>query len=234
MSRPGKLKARDAGHLQMAKAYTIKALEFEALAHEGGSIGQFAHLMQLPTWLPPPVRSHVLLVEKLFAGLETDLAILRRLSTDSRMRYVWRVLVHREATDRALVEFFDCAFQRARFPHFVTTPKDRAALAAAWTRTAKACRQSSFIEQYNPKLSAALVLAADYFEEIARREGNTDSPLVVKRHRGDGHHRAYVRVLGNLTRRLFGNSLYRTVATTASVALQQDIDWQQVREWLKS
>jgi hypothetical protein len=39
--------------------------------------------------------------------------------------------------------------------------------------------------------------------------------------------------VGDHTRKLFGSPLYRTVATTASVALQRDIDWQQVREWLK-
>ena len=87
--------------------------------------------------------------------------------------------------------------------------------------------------QMNPQLAAALVLVANYFEDEARKEENTDSPLVVKHHKDDGHGRAYVRVLGGLTRKLFGDSLYRTVATTASVALQQDIDWQQAREWLR-
>jgi hypothetical protein len=149
------------------------------------------------------------------------------------MRYVWRELAHRKATDKALVEFFNCAFQRARFPYFVTTPKDRAALAAAWTRTAKSCRQSSSIEQDNSELAAALDRTAEYFEELARKEGNTDSPLVVKLHRGNGHHRAYVRVLGDLTHKLFRGPLYGTVATTASVALQQKISRQQVRDWLK-
>jgi hypothetical protein len=186
----------------------------------------------LPAWLPPPVCSHVLLVEKLLAWHESDLAILRRLATDRRMLYVWRVLAHREATDKALVEFFDAAFQRARFPYFVTTLKDRAALAAAWTRTAKSCRQSSFIERWQPELSAALDRTAEYFEELARKEGNTDSPLVVKHHSGDGHGRAYVCVLGDFTRKLFGSPLYGTVARTASVALQQKISLQQVRDWL--
>jgi hypothetical protein len=203
--------------------------------------------IELPDWLPPPVRSHVLLVEKLYSGglkseklpdgLKSDLAFLHRLATDPKMYHVWRELAHRKATDKSLVEFFDCAFQPARFPFFVTTPKDRAAQAAPWASAAELCRWShkhGIAAQMNPELAAAFLLVADHFEGEARRKGNTDSPLVVKRHRGDGHHRAYVRVLGNLTRRLFGNSLYRTVATTASVALQQDIDWQQVREWLKS
>jgi hypothetical protein len=186
----------------------------------------------LPVWLPSPVRSHVLLVEKLLDGLESDLAILRRLTTDSRMRYVWRGLAQREATDEALIEFFDCAFQRARLPYFVTTRKDHATLAAAWAQTAKQCRSSSIIERWNPELSSVLDRAADYFEKIARDEECRVSPLVAKHHSGDGHGRAYVRVLGDLTRTLFGSPLYGTVAKTASVALQQKISLQQVRDWL--
>jgi hypothetical protein len=89
-----------------------------------------------------------------------------------------------------------------------------------------------------PELSSALNRAADYFEETARKEGNIDSPLVVKRHSkrhsDDDRGRAYVRVLGDFTRKLFGCPVYRVVATTASVALQQSIDKPQVREWLKS
>jgi hypothetical protein len=86
----------------------------------------------------------------------------------------------------------------------------------------------------DPELSAALVRVADYFEGEARRERRRrNSPLFVKHHSGDGHGRAYVRVLGNMTRKLFRSSLYRTVARTPSVALQQDIDGDQVCEWLK-
>ena len=59
--------------------------------------------------------------------------------------------------------------------------------------------------------------AADHFEGEACREGNTDSPLIVKRHSDDDRGRAYVRVLGALTRKLFGSPLFGTVATTASV-----------------
>jgi hypothetical protein len=175
--------------------------------------------VDLPAWLPPPVRNPVLLVEKLFPeNLVDDLAILRRLATDQRMIYVWRELARRKATNEALVEFFDCAFGRARFPYFVTTLKDRI---APWSSAAELCRRSNKYLIANPELAAALVLVADYFEGVARE--NMDSPLVVKRHSADGPGRAYVRVLGALTRKLFGSPLYRTVATTASVALRGDI-----------
>jgi hypothetical protein len=193
----------------------------------------------LPSWLPPPVRGHVLTVEKLLAGVESDLAILRRVATNPRMHYVWRELA-RHRTDNALVEFFDLAWQQARLPHFVTTPKDRAAAAAPWAQAAELCRwlndpnNHQLAPRMNPELSKALARVADHFEEVARREGRLDSPLVVKHHNIDDTVRAYVRVLGAVTHKLFGASLYGTIARTASVALQREISWQQVRNWLKS
>jgi hypothetical protein len=48
--------------------------------------------IELPDWLPAPVRGHVRQVEKLFAGLPDHLKILRRVATDDRMKYVWREL----------------------------------------------------------------------------------------------------------------------------------------------
>jgi hypothetical protein len=161
--------------------------------------------------VPPAVRSHVLLVEKLFGGFEThleimrqlttdpqmdresDLVILYRVATDPKMRHVWRYLVRFEATDDALVNFFDCAWQQARFPWFVETPKDRAALAAPWTAAAALCRWSNahqIAARTNPELAAALVRVADHFEEVARRKGNLDSPLVVS-HRSARPPRAF-------------------------------------------
>jgi hypothetical protein len=67
----------------------------------------------------------------------------------------------------------------------------------------------------NPELSAALVRVAYHFEEIARREGGTDSPLVVTHHGGDGHGRAYVRVLGDLTKFAASPRLAKAVTATS-------------------
>jgi hypothetical protein len=179
----------------------------------------------------------MLQVEKLFAGLPDDFKIRRRVATDDRMKYVWRELRQRAKSDKALVEFFDCAWQRARFPHFVETPQDRAAQAAPWSKAAELCRwtkEHNILAGTDPEKAAALDVVARMFDEIARREGNLDSPRIVKRHGGDDSARAYVRVLGYRTRELFGSTLFRTVATTASVALDRKIDWQQVRNWMKS
>jgi hypothetical protein len=191
---------------------------------------------EVPLWLPAPVRGYVLQAEELLAGFESDLALLRRLATDSRMRYVWPVLARREAADTALVEFFDCAWQRVRFPRSVTTRTERAALAVPGTQAAELLRSAKEYDlsvQMNPELAAALDRAAAYSEEVARREENADSPMVVQHHSADDVARAYVRVLGARTRELFGTPLRGSISLVASVALEQDVSLQQVRNWLR-
>jgi hypothetical protein len=136
---------------------------------------------EIPDWVPAAVRSYMLQTEQLFAGMP-DLAIMHRLATDSRMRNVWRLLEKRAASDGALVEFFACAFQRTRLPYFVTTPKDRAALAAPWSSAARLCRwtkEHDIAAQMNPALAAAADMLARHFDEFARKEGRLDSPMVV-------------------------------------------------------
>jgi hypothetical protein len=197
-----------------------------------------------PDWLPAPVRSHALLAYKLFAGMPAEFhaempefAILHRLTTDSRMRYVWKELHRHKPHDTALVEFFDSAFQGARLPYFVTTPQDRAALAKPWSTAAKLCRAAKEISipaRLQPELAAALDVAAGILEAIEQREGNLDSPMIVKQRGKDDIGRAYVRMLSSETRRLFNSPLFGTIAKTATVALDRPITWQQVRNWTKS
>jgi hypothetical protein len=196
-------------------------------------------------WLPATVRGYMLQVEELFRPvlsgkrvtiLNEHLAIMHRLASDARMKHVWRQLQPRAKSDKALIEFFDCAWQRARFPHFVETPQDRARLAAPYSKAVELCRwtkEHDIAAQMNPDLTGALDIVARHFDEVARRKSSLDSPLIVKHHGEEDVARAYVRVLGHLTRRLFGSTLVRTVATTASVALGRDIDWRLVRNWTK-
>jgi hypothetical protein len=81
----------------------------------------------------------------------------------------------------------------------------------------------------------------DDLEEIARHLENlaeryssrSEHREVTKRSaRGDGQVRAFVVRLSRLTKSLFGKSLYRTVATTAAVALDRPVGAEQVREIL--
>jgi hypothetical protein len=215
--------------------------------------------LEIPAWVPPPVRSCVLhLVKQLTADFPDvpamvrqhttqqnlpAVAIVLRLATSPEMRNVWRELERRQrrqrrhAPDKALEGFIVVAWINACAPPSVETPKDRAALAAPLSSAAERCRWAHRHDRgvrRDPELARALLSVADYFEECARKVIRCRySPLIVKHRHKDDQARAYVRVLGDHTRTLFGSALYRTVATTASVALQQKIDWQQVRQWLK-
>jgi hypothetical protein len=60
------------------------------------------------------------------------------------------------------------------------------------------------------------------------------APLVVKRDHGNREARGYVRMLAIETRDLFGSTLYRTLATVASVALMKDVKASQVTKWCQS
>jgi hypothetical protein len=196
----------------------------------------------LPDWLPVPVRSYVLqiielqLVDDISAFGNSPREILHRLTTDVRMESVWRELIKRKRPDIALVEVFDRAFSLARFPRPVLTKADRARMAAPYVSAAKLCRsmkENDIAALTNLKLglAAALDLVISHADEWASRVQPPDSPLTVKRHGSDAEARAFVLLLGSLTRKLFGRISYRTVATIVSVALGREITWHQVREW---
>ena len=64
---------------------------------------------------------------------------------------------------------------------------------------------------------------ADFFEVGARLEGSLRSPWVVENHIEDDEIRAYVQFLGAEMKDLFGNVMFGTVATVASVTLDRKI-----------
>ena len=55
--------------------------------------------------------------------------------------------------------------------------------------------------------------------------------FIFSKHEESDAARAYVLELSGLTSELFGEISYKTVATTASVALQRPITQRQVRKW---
>jgi hypothetical protein len=56
--------------------------------------------------------------------------------------------------------------------------------------------------------------------------------IVVQRHEESDAVRAYVLELASVTRKLFGTTMRKTIATTASVALQATVTERQVRHWV--
>jgi hypothetical protein len=79
--------------------------------------------------------------------------------------------------------------------------------------------------------------AARFYDEIAEaliKIKAAEAPLVVSKDYGNRDARGYARVLATETRKLFGTTLIRTLATTASVALSKEITPVQVRKWVES
>lgn len=212
--------------------------------------------LEIPDWVPPVVESTLLWCQERNFFSAKHFPVVQQLAIAPNMRRVWQYLGRQEVRPAGLKAYMkayglDCQNAdeqvlrhyglRLFFLHAIPaispelrsiqTPKDRAAAAAPWVSAAKVCRLA--VEHYptSPELEAALLRSADYLDHVARQESRLDSPLIVQHHNKDDAARAYVRVLGHLTREVFGRTLFRTVATTASVALERDIDWRQVRNW---
>jgi hypothetical protein len=162
---------------------------------------------------------------------ERRLVIAQRFVTDPKMRRVWRTLERcGKADDSAIFKFIQCACGTDIHSRSVD---DRAKTIEFASAVASACRDLIKTRRVGdePSLSLAFELVAGFFEKEARREERTDPRFLVKNRIKDDQARAYVRMLADLTRRIFGATLYRTVATVATVALGRPIGWQQVRNW---
>jgi hypothetical protein len=88
-------------------------------------------------------------------------------------------------------------------------------------------------EQFNAHIDN-IENAAKFFDEVAApliRLRAAEAPLVVSKDYGNRDTRGYVRMLAAETRKLFGTTLIRTLATTASVALLTEVTPIQVRRW---
>jgi hypothetical protein len=160
------------------------------------------------------------------------LAIAKRLGTDPKMHRVWQTLArHGGGTnDTALDKFVEAA---CATDVWELTVEDRAKMINYARQVADDCRSLAFARRWcnDEKLATAYSLVAEDFEKSAREEESMSPNSFVKNRIRDHGVRAYVRMLGRVTRRLFGATLYRTVATTATVSLGRPIRWQQVRNW---
>jgi hypothetical protein len=196
----------------------------------------------VPIWAPPVVRDLVARWLKVY-GPEyrqhpDHLKILRRLATNLGMKKVWKELNRRQARpagvedvenrsvrgeivpggtahEKALALFFCRVYELACHPPTVITAKERDDLTARVFSAVSLCR---WIGEKQ---------AADRLEVIARRGGR--HLLVAAKHHKDDTGRAYMRELGDLTRKLFGSVSSRTAATTATVALGRPVKSHQVR-----
>lgn len=196
----------------------------------------------VPDWVPEVIRDCMAQWLKTYAHEyhqhPNDLEILRRLAIEPKMRDVWNVLKRTPARpdaveaienravrgeivpggtaqEKALALFFCRAYEFACHPRTAITASERDDLTARFSSAAELCGWIGE-KQIAEKLHA-----------IARSGGR--HLLVAPRHHKDDATRAYILELGDLTRKLFGRVSLRTLATTATVALDRPVKSHQVR-----
>lgn len=197
--------------------------------------------VELQTWVPAEVRSYVRQMEKqslppMKASDEKvrHLEIVQRLATAPRMRWVWKELKPRAKRDQALLMFFcvACAVPELRKISDLHTRDEIDLSVSIWSGAAALSRleKESMAAKSSPELMAALELAAQRFETVAKEWDRTN---VVKQLVKDDPDRHYVHVLGSVNKTFFGSILLGSVATVATVALRRTITQTQVRQWCK-
>lgn len=155
------------------------------------------------------------------------------------MEKVWNEIQSRAnklkpgARDTAYERFFFAAFDCACHPRSLTSAREREAHAARFSAAAEVIR--SIGNKGEADRIDAIVAAEQNrrtnvsFKEDFRRGHEL---VVVKKHNDNDPARAYVILLASVPRELFGDFLYGTIATTASVALNCEITKDTVRSWV--
>jgi hypothetical protein len=202
--------------------------------------GPFSSRGELPPFVSDALRRYVSRIEGLRSKSDSEelcqrkLTIVQRLGTDPKMNRVWHTLALHGArnNDTALDKFVEAA---CATDVWEMTVEDRAKSLNYARQVADDCRTLATARRLSndETLAAAFILVAEWFENSARQEENIPPTSVVKNRIRDHGGRSYVRMLGSVTHRLFGATLYRTVAVTATVSLGRPIGWQQVRNWCR-
>jgi hypothetical protein len=119
--------------------------------------------------------------------------------------------------------------------------QDLAIMVKRWRDAAQMCRiamEEPGRALLEPDLSKSLSASSLYLEECASliEQSNKNSPYVIELERdrgGDDNVRARTRALASHARAIFGQYLYNTTATVASVGLSAEVTPGKVREWCK-
>jgi hypothetical protein len=203
-------------------------------------------LLQIPGWFPPCLVSKAkeLYARELNLGREVDAALIERLVADPRMERVWqelskRIRVEHKATNepvhpvtppdgfvsnpdtelrqRAFLELFVGTFVVVRHPNL---PRARIPYS---TRAERLRRDARTLVAERPQKEGAkavkkLIAAAEEYERLARTSRPRDQILSITKD------------VVMLMKERFGSHLYRTAATLISVAVDQKVNVDFVRE----
>jgi hypothetical protein len=216
---------------------------------------------KIPGWVPFMV---LVMAQRLLAGDPDNAALILRLATDPRMKTVWDRLTRAQPTTHnlskwtALIDdgtapypdvgfdpigvFFSHAYFFARLSlsagraTFVDVQIISCQIEAMRLRAAAAQLRKFNDESVSCHIQHIEEAAKFYDKKVAETEKLKEAlaPAYIKRDHGRLRARGYVRMLAVEAKHLFGEIGYRTIATTAAVALAKEITHRQVTKWCAS
>jgi hypothetical protein len=208
--------------------------------------------MVLPDWVPPAVKDTATRFTAHYLNSEIELAILRRLATDPRMKQVWTELTRRDrktgqffhpvtrsgSLDNRTQEqtqsdemgrLFHFAFCAARDRVTVTKPSDIEPLRDLCEQRARVLRETAddleAINSSDPRVSAdaaTLRRVAAWQDQAIEAMRPLTDPTTVKYHRGDPVARGVQIMIAAYLKDVFGQRLDGVAAILAAVALGQE------------
>ncbi len=207
-------------------------------------------LLQIPEWFPQCLvpKARELHARELSLGHDADAALIERLVADHRMDKVWRELsktkrVEHQTTSepwhrvtpplgsfpvpdidlhqRAFLELFIYTFSIARHPNLpgASIPYAERARQLRLDAETVATERS---KKEGEKVAKKLIAAAEEYERLARTPRTRDQIVSITRD------------LAELMKERFGSHFYGTVATLVSVAVDQKLGVDFVRECCQS
>jgi hypothetical protein len=217
---------------------------------------------EYPTWVPDPVLGQA---ERLLAQTESDdeKALIRRLLTDQRMKGVWRELTNpkrcpasaaaRDQWPRAVVpkgmNDQDVAVALFFFYSHVNAIDVLPVKVAKWKlghdlrlgyinelrQAANSLWLNWFEDLEAEKHDAAIMAAASFYETSEMRLFSSPPTYLIDRVQGNPKLRTYALKMAAEGRRLFGKSMYGTIAKVTNVALvkknKSEISRRNVEQW---
>jgi hypothetical protein len=139
--------------------------------------------------------------------------------------------------DEACVAFFAAAVIEFKLANKPVYASDVSELIGPWREAARQCRLALRNPLFRPlvdgEFERSLSIVERFFEERAAFVESGSSPYLLGRERKDDAARGIVRGIAKQTKLIFGQFLYGTIATVASVGLQPhaEIGPESVRKW---
>jgi hypothetical protein len=143
---------------------------------------------------------------------------------------------YRAQAERLRIEAKELEKARRRNRSDISFSPDPAASSSVRAQAVRLTRLRGQAEEYAQAIECAAAWCeaeADWMRVIASDPSHPNHPLLVGRHRGPPHVRAYCILLAEIMCLLYDDVLYGTVASIACVALNHPVTKQQIIDWTR-